>query len=173
VDAAVWGFIGVVVGGIVAGGLTLLGDKFRADRDAKLDSAKRQDDRLIHLDEIQRLNLLELQVALADWMAAEDKFGYHDLMSLRKHGGVDQGPAELREELRTTGRRLSYLTERVKDDQLRQSVLELQIRSARRAAELNADKGIAEADVLRTLDAQGGAYAAVSTRIGEVLRRYL
>jgi hypothetical protein len=63
-DAAVWGFIGVVTGGLITGIVTVISERMRADKEAALDSAKRQDDRRIGSDAFQRQTLLALQEAL-------------------------------------------------------------------------------------------------------------
>lgn len=65
-DPAVWGFVGVIVGGLITGLVTIWAEKIRADKVAALDSAKRQDDRRLSRDNFQRETLLALQDAIGD-----------------------------------------------------------------------------------------------------------
>jgi hypothetical protein len=65
-DAAWAVVVGVVIGGLLTAGTTLLADKLRADRESALDSAKRSDDRRLAHDQFQRETLLALQDALLD-----------------------------------------------------------------------------------------------------------
>ena len=65
-DPAVWGFVGVIVGGLITGLVTVWAEKIRAEKVAALDSAKRQDDRRLSRDNFQRETLLALQDAVGD-----------------------------------------------------------------------------------------------------------
>ena len=72
-DAAVWGFIGVVVGGAIAGLVSLGAEVIRTNREAMLDSTRRQDDRQIERERFERATLIGMQdaahaalIALAD-----------------------------------------------------------------------------------------------------------
>jgi hypothetical protein len=69
-DAATWGFVGVIVGGLVTGLLTLGVELIRANRAAALDGAKRRDDRQLGRDQFQRETLLELQGAVTNFATA-------------------------------------------------------------------------------------------------------
>jgi hypothetical protein len=69
-DAATWGFVGVIVGGLITGLLTLGVELIRANKAASLDSAKRRDDRQLGRDQFQRETLLELQRAVTEFMTA-------------------------------------------------------------------------------------------------------
>jgi hypothetical protein len=64
VDAALWGFIGVVVGGIITGFISIRLETIRASKEAALDSAKRADDRRLGRDAFTRETLLALQDTL-------------------------------------------------------------------------------------------------------------
>jgi len=69
-DAATWGFVGVIVGGLITGLLTLGVELIRANRAAALDGAKRRDDRQLGRDQFQRETLLELQGAVTNFATA-------------------------------------------------------------------------------------------------------
>jgi hypothetical protein len=58
-DAAVWGVIGVIVGGLITGLVSVGAEWLRGKQAADLDGIKRTDDRRIKLDDIQRATLLE------------------------------------------------------------------------------------------------------------------
>ena len=62
-DAAIWGFIGVVVGGLITGLVSIRLETIRADKEAAFDSAKRSDDRQLGRDAFTRDTLLNLQDA--------------------------------------------------------------------------------------------------------------
>ena len=70
-DAAVWGFLGVVIGGLVTGAITIWAQVLRGRQEADLDSAKRTDARRAGREGFQQSNLLELQVALDQWVGIE------------------------------------------------------------------------------------------------------
>jgi len=69
-DGAIWGFVGVIVGGVITGLATLGVELIRANKAASLDSAKRQDDRQFRRDKFQRKTLLVLQHAVTEYMTA-------------------------------------------------------------------------------------------------------
>jgi hypothetical protein len=84
--AAVFGFIGVVTGGIVTGYFTIRAERIRADKEAALDSAKRQDDRVVGRDNFQRETLLALQETASDLVALAAKVNGSDESSFAKTG---------------------------------------------------------------------------------------
>jgi hypothetical protein len=88
------------------------------------------------LDDIQRDTLLALQERLAEWMRAAGKAHVVDARTLRAGPGLTQGDPNVSEEEMMTGRRLMYLTERVRDDQLRKALSDLRAH----AAGIEADK---------------------------------
>ena len=59
--AAVFGFIGVIIGGVVTGWFTIRAERVRADKAEAVDSARRRDERLLDRDNFQRATLLGLQ----------------------------------------------------------------------------------------------------------------
>lgn len=89
------GFRGVILGAIIAGAVSIGGEWQRSEREARLDSTKRTDDRRIESNRIQRSVLLRLQVDLDEW--------------------TNHGPEE-----DEAFRRAIYRAERVVDDELRE-----------------------------------------------------
>jgi len=61
-DGAIWGFVGVVVGGLITVGAEIV----RARNEASLDSDKRRDDRAVERERLQRDTLVELLSALTE-----------------------------------------------------------------------------------------------------------
>jgi hypothetical protein len=111
-DAAVWGFLGVVVGGTLTGAITIWAQHLRGRQEADLDTAKRQAERRLDRDAFQQANLVELQVALDEWVGIE----------LGRLEDVLAGERVADEGVRAADaptRRLAYLTERVTDEDLR------------------------------------------------------
>ena len=173
-DAAVWGLIGVVVGGLITGIVSLGAEYLRGKQDADLDGKKRQDDRRIKLDDIQRSTLLELQERYAEWKRAVGKMQSFDMMTLRKHGGLTQMPEDLSQELFHASRRVMYLVDRVKDDELRNGLRAV----TARATEMDVRHAIVGGTITEAeLDADFFALVeqgnAADERLGEALRSYL
>ncbi len=129
-DGAIWGFVGVVVGGLITGLVTITAERMRADREVALDSAQRQDARRLARDGFQRENLLELQVKLVDWLRAMTEMYLADRDAIRSTGAVDVVPDELSTREATTTRELMVLTDRVLDDELRARLVALRELSA-------------------------------------------
>lgn len=97
-DGAIWGFVGVIVGGIITGLVTLGVELIRSGKETSLDSAKRRDDRQLGRDAFQREWLVALQDAIqALWM-------------IREHGS----PAELDGLLA-----IAKIQSRISDDEVR------------------------------------------------------
>ena len=124
-DAAVWGFIGVVVGGIVTGLATIGVEWVRSNHESTLDRDKRVDNRRLALEEFQRNTLVELQRALLDQARAEAEFFMHRLRATKEgagHWSAIRIPDELDERNRALNQTVSTLTTRVVDDEVRQMV---------------------------------------------------
>jgi hypothetical protein len=123
-DAAVWGFVGVVVGGLITGLVTIRAESIRADKEASLDSAKRQDDRRLSLDHFQRETLLELQEALHDAARATSRIFMAHIAAEKEQGQwvwIKVGD-DLSEFDRASRQRLQTLKTRVADDEVRATV---------------------------------------------------
>jgi hypothetical protein len=110
-DGAVWGFIGVIVGGIITGLVTLGVELISANKASALDSAKRQDDRRLGRDNFQRETLLDLQGAI------------HELMTLLGHLVTHSAPVT--HELNQQALKVGTLGSRVDDEIVRQATEEL------------------------------------------------
>jgi hypothetical protein len=174
IDPAVWAFIGVVIGGLVTGGVTLWAAKIQTDGGSRLDSAKRQDDRQLHRDNIQRETLLELQPRLAEWLRAMALGFMADRKALRTSGALGRRGDELSAAELETTRKLMYLTERVKDEELRAALTALRSDVAGHQVQHSMrDAHVTEATIVAAENEMAFQAQAVSVQLGEVLRRYL
>ena len=63
-DNAIWAVVGLLLGSLITGYFANRRERIRADREAALDGAKRQDDRRLGRDSFQRESLLALQDAM-------------------------------------------------------------------------------------------------------------
>jgi hypothetical protein len=156
-DAAVWGFLGVVVGGLVTGAITIWAQWLRGRQEADLDTAKRLHDHRLGRDAFQQANLVELQVVLDEWVGME--IGrIEDVAS-----GEDVPDPAVRAADAAT-RRLAYLTERVTDDELRERLSRI-----RKTAWSSCDQdALAEARARLADEAR-----RAQEQLGELLRSYL
>lgn len=167
-------FWGVVLGGLIATAAPVVVEWLRGKREAALDAAKRASDRKIESDRLQRDTLLELQERMTEWMRETALADHEDRAILAKVGQITQRAEGSGEAEFTIGRRMMYLTERVKDDHLRTQLAGL--RKAHTASEMyrlaNHDSvtvGWLEDDIL----ARTRQFSQVAEELGEVLRRYL
>lgn len=156
-DSAVWGFLGVVIGSVLTGGLTLWAQWLRGRQDADLDSAKRQDDRRLGRERFQQANLLELQVALDEWVGTE-------LGRLQDTIAGERMPDFGERAADASTRRLAYLTERVTDESLR-----AQLTRIRTTIWLSPN----EADLATAPSQLSEAARAAQDEVGALLRSYL
>ncbi len=173
-DAAVWGLIGVLLGGAITGWFTVRAESVRADKEARLDREKREDNRQIDRDSFQRANLLELQEALAVWMRAEAVALMFDARTLREHGAITLLPEPMSDDIFESGRQLGYRVQRVKDDGLREALGAV----SGHAASIQAARAVYHEQVTAEgLDAEmdnlGRHYAHVQEQLGKTLRAYL
>ena len=80
--AAVFGFVGVIIGGIVTGWFTIRAERLRAEQAEAVGSARRRDERLLDRDNFQRATLLGIQdvagglVTLAAQVHANDSASF-------------------------------------------------------------------------------------------------
>jgi hypothetical protein len=163
---------------LIGGALTFAGGAFveivrnisSSRREQRARDAARQD----RLDEVQRSTLLELQSALAEWMRAETRIDLADLATLASHGKLFLLPEELSDTAFETGRRLMYLTERVRDDELRAMLNDLRSWGAIQEIErLNPRHPATEKSVDGQMTDLGNRGAIVQTRLGTALRSLL
>src|SRR5688500_8397603 len=116
-EAAVWGFIGTVVGALASLGATLLSTRNTASMQASASSLERAETARA----FQRNKLLELQDALHDSMRLvarghrEDEAAFRATVSCGKHALSE----EVNESERLARRRTLILIERIADDALR------------------------------------------------------
>ena len=112
-EAAVWGFVGVVIGGIITGFVSIRLETIRADREASLDSAKRADDRRLGRDAFQREGLLALQDAVGEVNSSLVKY------RTRQAGYVPEADLPVRYQASTF--RVITLRSRVADKEIREA----------------------------------------------------
>ncbi len=166
-DAAVWGFVGVVVGGLITVGAEII----RARNLASIDSAKRRDDRAIDRDRFQLAKLEELLQAI-------DALGrVTTRISLaRRDASATAGrwltpdeylDDELKEANREATLRTSSLASVVLDDEVR-SLCKIASQSAVYVAAADTPEAAAAAYVEHIT-----AVADASTRSGAVIRDLL
>ena len=163
------------VGGAIAGySFRVFEGWLRARWDRDREREARREATQGRLDDIQRQNLLDLQERLAEWMGAQAHVLMADRDTLRKTGRLHQLPNGVSDAEFATGRRLMYLTERVRDDDLRAMLTGLRQRAAEREA-YNAvyHESVTEASIEATLSELIKMADAVQTRVGTVLRSFL
>lgn len=83
-DAAIWGFIGTVVGTVVGASASILTTFINARNSARLQENADTLQRLERAREFQRTNLLELQEALSQHMRLIGRAHLEDVESFRK-----------------------------------------------------------------------------------------
>jgi hypothetical protein len=117
--AAVFGFIGVIIGGIVTGTFTVRAERVRAEKAEAFDSAKRRDDRLLGRDDFQRATLLALQDVAGTLVTLSAQVHTNDSSAFAKTGKWPTGrtrPAPSHLDARLTLRKLQS---RVVDEEVR------------------------------------------------------
>ncbi len=168
------GLIGVIIGGVLVTVSSVVVALIQADRAAALDQQKRLDDRRIGSDAFQRDTLLDLQERLAEWMRTLGQIHIADSRTLKEKGKLFQLPEGVSDANFDTGRRLMYLTDRVRDDDLRRALTDLRANAARGEAWRAVDH---ENMTIETLERDFVALVvegdAVQMRLGEILRSYL
>ena len=163
---------------LIGGSLTFAGGAFveivRNFSSSKREQRAREATRQDRLDEIQRTTLLELQSRLVEWMRAEVKIDMADLATLRSHGQLFLLPDDLSDGSMEAGRRLMYLTERVRDDGLRAMLHDLRSLGAKHEVERLIPPGAATEEsidqAVRDLSFRG---AEVQRGLGIALRALL
>jgi hypothetical protein len=131
-DAAAWGFIGVVVGSLITAVVTIGGELLRGRNDYLLDSKKRQSDLRIESDRIQRETLLELQDRLTEWIEGRPAWPGAKLS--------DEEMEDFAARSMVARRPLARLTQRVLDDELRETLRSLEDHLAREVYATDADE---------------------------------
>ena len=165
--------LAVLLGGV----LTFTGGAFveviRNFSSARRERAARDAARKDRLDEIQRVNLLELQERLTEWMRCQAKIALECEQQFQDNGELGLLPEALDAEWLDTGRRLLYLTERGKDDSLRNRLSLLRKRASEHTVARVVDPTVNN----KTIDDQQREMATLfdsaATGLGLVLRSYL
>lgn len=141
-EPAIWGFVGVIIGGLITGLVSIRLETIRADKAAALDSAKRRDDRELALDQFQREALLAMQDAVGDVNA-------HMIRHRMRFDGVVPAP-DTPEKYRIATGRVIMLRSRIADEQIREAAATfVQVVGQMTATQdaISAEEGIARAAV--------------------------
>jgi hypothetical protein len=119
--AAVFGFIGVIIGGTVTGWFTIRAERVRADKAEAVDSARRRDDRLLDRDNFQRATLLALQDVSGALVTLAAEVFANDSAAFAKAGKWPIGRARAETTPRHLDARLTLrkLQSRVVDEEVR------------------------------------------------------
>jgi hypothetical protein len=163
VDAAVWGFVGVVVGSLITLGAELIRARYEAGPDSR--STRRRAER----DRFQRSTLVELQGALESFAATALAIGAARHAEASAAGGwrpfsETTLTPELTEANRKSNMAIASLSALVLDDEVRQLCREVLASSAQiwlAQSPDEADRGVA---------ATINAATAAATRCGDVFR---
>lgn len=122
-DAAVWGFIGTIVGALASIGTAWLS----SENSLKLQNRNAQDQRTEFARSFQRQTLLELQEAIHDALRFIGRAHLEDYAAYKQSGnwGTSKLSDEVNEGSRLAQRRVVILAERVTDESLRKEVKNL------------------------------------------------
>jgi hypothetical protein len=163
VDAAVWGFVGTLVGALISIGTTILSHRHAAVLQRQANDLDRQE----RARAFQRENLISLQDALQLCTRAVGKAVHEDIMAVRRGipWGQNQIDSDLDETMRSSNARVYALVERVADDPLREAIRNYQ--TLLNSLLLTPDQRAAEAKFNRVTD----AIPDVMAQLGTVLRR--
>jgi hypothetical protein len=167
-DPAWFGFIGVLVGGLITGVVTVAGAILAGWSASWLDQAKRRDDRRLAREAFQRENLIALQQAILDWLGPVTQYGSRNGVALR--AGMTAKVAltdEFVEETWDQSARLAVLIQRVLDESLRKELEDLWGLGTDVIAAKDAKEAVEAVDKM-----DGKANAALG-HVGAVLRTYL
>jgi len=165
-DAAVWGFVGTLLG-VVVGSAASITTTTMASRNAlhlqdRADSLERSE----RARAFQRDNLLAVQDALQDLARLTGRAHHEDFLAHRESGVWGRSPLseEVDEGLGLANRRLTALVERVADDELRSKLKAMH--SSLTRATMASSREEADARMEATVD----EFTGVMARLGEVLR---
>ncbi|WP_321279814.1 hypothetical protein [Marinifilum fragile] len=123
-DAAIWGFIGTIVGAVVGASASILTTSINGRNASKLQFKAEKYKRDERFREFQRENLLKLQNTLSNSMRLLGRAHLEDLNNFKAANKWRSQllSEELDEEIRVSFRDLSILTERVSNDDLRKDL---------------------------------------------------
>jgi hypothetical protein len=173
-DSGMAAFLGVLVGSLITGTVTLVAEVLRSRTHSREESARRESERRLQKVDFQRENLLAIQVSLLSWMRTEMKHFQFDIKQVRERGQLTRLPADLDAENHEATRDLTHLVARVTDDDLRDSIKGL----TRRAAEVAAHNAVLHREVdesllLAQMNELSNLYVEVEASLGRTLRLLL
>jgi hypothetical protein len=162
VDAALWGFLGAIIGAGASIATSWISNRHEIMRQMQVDSLER----IERARAFQRDNLLELQQTIQDAMRFSARIMHEDAMAFKQSGewGATLLGEEISEGSRASNARLMALTVRVADDEVRNAISSLrglltncQLAESKEQADI-VHKGVVE------------AYPLLMERIGKALR---
>lgn len=120
-DASTWGFIGSLAGAVVGASASIITTFINNSHSSKLQEQSDAFKRIERSSEFQRNNLLELQDKLHEAMRFAHRAHYEDTIGFKQNGewGKTKLSEEVNQGIMITNKKLSILTERIADDELR------------------------------------------------------
>lgn len=155
-DAAAFGFIGVLLGGLITGIVAIALEYMRGEHESSLDSARRADDRRLERERFERGTLVDVQDALNDLGKLLTEY----LLVATGQPAAADLPLRYKESLS----HINKLVSRVADEELRVSAHGV----LAKAAVVTAAKD--EESVGTALQQYGTASGAFLRRSGELIR---
>lgn len=140
-EPAVWGFIGVIVGGVITGLVTLGVELIRAHKAEAFDSAKRQDERQLGRDQFQRETLLKFQDAVNDFMRG---LAHVENYNAKVAHRVARPSEPVRREFNEAALRVGTLSSRIDSPVVREAAAELMNEGAAIAKGQDSDEAMKE-----------------------------
>lgn len=125
-DAATYGFIGTLVGAIVGASASIATTFISSWNSSRLQTNADSFQRVERARAFQRETLLKLQEGLQDAIRNIGEMHHQDVLALRETGEWQKSMLgeELNQKFVSVNRELSILTERVSEDELRNSIKE-------------------------------------------------
>lgn len=162
-----WAFIGTIIGTAVGAAASIFTTMITASNSRKLQESAASIERSEKAREFQRNNLLELQEALSVGMRLTWRAHLFDTKQPQKSNESDRTallPEELNQQIFNSNRQLSILTERVINDQLRESIRDLRESMTKVLMVRAEDKSFLEMNKVRVL------HKETMELLGKVLR---
>jgi hypothetical protein len=162
-DSAIWVFIGAIVGAATSLLTTYINNRHAVRLQKETDVFKRSE----RAKEFQMNNLLELQESLLQHMRLVNSEHLEYMESLKKEGDwkrSDLLSKELDQEIMLSNRRLFILTERIKDNALRNNLDELH----QKMNKISFAKSVTES--IEILQTAATYFEQFMTQLGVVLR---
>lgn len=121
-DAAGWAFLGVIVGGVLTGTVQIGLEWIRIRSSRDLTEVERKRNHKAEVEAFQRQTLLELQLALRQWVQEEAKGHAIWVENLKATGAIGNLGADLDDLQRAYQWNAQNLAARVTNDALRESI---------------------------------------------------